>query len=96
MTIRESSAEWQGTLKEGSGRLRLGSGVFEGAYSFPSRNPGAAELAAARQEVCELKGQLVGARHRAEMAEATAGATRRTQRRHSAAASRSSPTNTPS
>ncbi|TIT86407.1 MAG: OsmC family peroxiredoxin, partial [Mesorhizobium sp.] len=26
-----------GTLKEGSGRLRLGSGVFEGAYSFPSR-----------------------------------------------------------
>lgn len=37
MTIREASAEWQGTLKEGSGRLRLGSGVFEGAYPFPSR-----------------------------------------------------------
>ncbi|UVK37569.1 OsmC family protein [Mesorhizobium sp. AR10] len=37
MTIREASAEWQGTLKEGSGRLLLGSGVFEGAYSFPSR-----------------------------------------------------------
>ncbi|TPN70912.1 OsmC family protein [Mesorhizobium sp. B1-1-1] len=37
MTIREASAEWQGTLREGSGRLRLGSGVFEGAYSFPSR-----------------------------------------------------------
>jgi osmotically inducible protein OsmC len=37
MTIRESSAEWQGTLKDGSGRLRLGSGIFEGAYSFPSR-----------------------------------------------------------
>jgi osmotically inducible protein OsmC len=37
MTIPEASAEWQGTLKEGSGRLRLGSGVFEGAYSFPSR-----------------------------------------------------------
>lgn len=37
MTIREASAEWQGTLKEGSGLLRLGSGVFEGAYSFPSR-----------------------------------------------------------
>ncbi|RWD89404.1 OsmC family protein [Mesorhizobium sp.] len=36
MTIRESSAEWQGALKEGSGRLRLGSGVFEGRYSFPS------------------------------------------------------------
>ena len=37
MTIRDASAEWQGTLKEGSGRLWLGSGVFEGAYSFPSR-----------------------------------------------------------
>lgn len=37
MTIREAQAEWQGTLKDGSGRLRLGSGVFEGAYSFPSR-----------------------------------------------------------
>jgi len=37
MTIREASARWQGTLKQGSGRLRLGSGVFEGAYSFPSR-----------------------------------------------------------
>ncbi|CAN7440566.1 OsmC family peroxiredoxin [Mesorhizobium caraganae] len=37
MTIREAFAEWQGTLKEGGGSLRLGSGVFEGAYSFPSR-----------------------------------------------------------
>ncbi len=37
MTIRDASAEWHGTLKEGSGRLRLGSGAFEGAYSFPSR-----------------------------------------------------------
>lgn len=37
MTIREAEAHWQGSLKEGSGRLRLGSGVFEGAYSFPSR-----------------------------------------------------------
>jgi osmotically inducible protein OsmC len=37
MTMREAEARWQGTLKEGSGRLRLGSGLFEGAYSFPSR-----------------------------------------------------------
>jgi osmotically inducible protein OsmC len=37
MTVRESEALWQGSLREGSGRLRLGSGVFEGAYSFPSR-----------------------------------------------------------
>jgi len=37
MTIRESEAQWAGSLKQGAGRLRLGSGVFEGAYSFPSR-----------------------------------------------------------
>ena len=37
MTIRESEARWAGSLQEGNGRLRLGSGVFEGAYSFPSR-----------------------------------------------------------
>src|SRR6188768_4028408 len=37
MAIRESEAQWQGSLREGTGRLRLGSGVFEGAYSFPSR-----------------------------------------------------------
>jgi osmotically inducible protein OsmC len=37
MTTRESEARWQGSLKEGSGRVRLGSGVFEGGYSFPSR-----------------------------------------------------------
>lgn len=37
MTIRHANAEWRGTLKEGAGRLSLGSGVFEGAYSFPSR-----------------------------------------------------------
>jgi osmotically inducible protein OsmC len=37
MTIRESEAFWHGSLKEGAGRLKLGSGVFEGAYSFPSR-----------------------------------------------------------
>jgi osmotically inducible protein OsmC len=37
MTIRESEASWQGSLKQGAGRVRLGSGVFEGGYSFPSR-----------------------------------------------------------
>jgi osmotically inducible protein OsmC len=37
MTIREAEARWQGPLKEGAGRLRLGSGAFEGDYSFPSR-----------------------------------------------------------
>jgi osmotically inducible protein OsmC len=31
------SAVWEGTLKEGKGRMKLGSGAFEGAYSFRSR-----------------------------------------------------------
>ena len=30
MTIRDAEAHWQGPLKEGSGRLRLGSRVFVG------------------------------------------------------------------
>lgn len=37
MTVRTADAEWKGNLREGSGTLALGSGAFEGAYSFPSR-----------------------------------------------------------
>lgn len=37
MTIRNASASWQGTLKEGSGRMKLGSGAFEGPFSFDTR-----------------------------------------------------------
>jgi len=37
MAVRQSEAEWKGTLKEGTGRMRLGSGAFEGAYTFVSR-----------------------------------------------------------
>lgn len=37
MAMRQSDAEWRGDLKSGSGSMRLGSGAFEGAYSFPSR-----------------------------------------------------------
>jgi len=37
MTTRSSEAEWKGTLKEGQGTIKLGSGSFEGQYSFPSR-----------------------------------------------------------
>jgi osmotically inducible protein OsmC len=37
MPTRTSSARWQGTLKEGAGTMALGSGAWEGAYSFPSR-----------------------------------------------------------
>jgi len=37
MTVRTSDAEWRGDLRNGSGTMRLGSGAFEGSYSFPSR-----------------------------------------------------------
>ncbi len=37
MTAREAQAEWQGSLKHGAGRLRVGSGLFEGSYSYASR-----------------------------------------------------------
>jgi lipoyl-dependent peroxiredoxin len=37
MTTRTSSARWQGNLKDGSGTVALGSGAFEGSYSFVSR-----------------------------------------------------------
>ena len=37
MPIRTSSAEWKGTLKEGSGTMRVGNGAFEGPFTFASR-----------------------------------------------------------
>ena len=32
-----ASAEWKGSWKEGAGKMRLGSGAFEGPYTFVSR-----------------------------------------------------------
>jgi osmotically inducible protein OsmC len=57
MTIRESSAVWEGSSREGKGSIRLGSGVFEGAYSWRSRfkdDPGTnpEELIAAAHAGC--------------------------------------------
>ena len=37
MPVRTAEAEWKGNLNRGSGRMKLGSGAFEGSYSFPSR-----------------------------------------------------------
>lgn len=37
MPTRKAEAEWKGNLAEGSGRLKVQSGAFEGAYSFKSR-----------------------------------------------------------
>ncbi len=37
MAVRSSSAEWKGTLKQGSGTMKLGSGAWEGPFTFASR-----------------------------------------------------------
>jgi osmotically inducible protein OsmC len=57
MPTRTASAIWEGDLRNGKGRMRLGTGAFEGAYSFTSRfeegtgtNP--EELAAAAHAGC--------------------------------------------
>jgi len=57
MPVRSASAVWEGDLKGGKGTMKLGSGAFEGAYSFASRfeegtgtNP--EELAAAAHAGC--------------------------------------------
>ncbi len=37
MKVRKASAAWEGNLTEGRGKMKLGSGAFEGKYSFASR-----------------------------------------------------------
>ncbi len=37
MLIRKSTAQWEGNLKNGKGQMSLGSGSFEGAYTFGTR-----------------------------------------------------------
>lgn len=37
MPIHYADAQWKGTLKEGSGRLKLESGLFEGPYTWADR-----------------------------------------------------------
>ena len=37
MPVRKASAVWNGTLKDGSGSMKLASGAYEGPYSFGSR-----------------------------------------------------------
>ena len=37
MSIRKAEALWNGTLKDGSGRMKLGSGAFDGAFTWASR-----------------------------------------------------------
>jgi lipoyl-dependent peroxiredoxin len=37
MPVRTADATWEGKLREGKGSVKLGSGAYEGAYSFASR-----------------------------------------------------------
>ncbi len=37
MSLRKAEAVWEGTLKDGSGRMKLGSGAFDGAFTWASR-----------------------------------------------------------
>jgi osmotically inducible protein OsmC len=37
MPVRNAEAEWKGNVLEGNGTVKLGSGAFEGAYSFKTR-----------------------------------------------------------
>ena len=57
MPVRRAEAIWQRSLQDGSGTMRLGSGAFEGSYSFKSRmedGPGTnpEELIGAAQAGC--------------------------------------------
>lgn len=80
MAIRTSSAVWEGSIKEGKGKMRLGSGAYEGAYSWHSRfadekgtNP--EELIGAAHAGCfsmALSDLLTGANHIPEKIETEA------------------------
>ena len=83
MPTRSSSAEWSGNLARGSGTMSLGSGAFEGSYSFASRfesgegtNP--EELIAAAHAGCfsmALAAALSQAEHVPDSVETTAQVT---------------------
>jgi osmotically inducible protein OsmC len=80
MPVRSSDATWEGDLKNGEGHLSLGSGAFEGSYSFVSRfedgegtNP--EELIAAAHAGCyamALSNDLASDGHEPERVDATA------------------------
>ena len=80
MPVRKAEAEWKGNLGQGSGRIKTGSGSFEGTYSFGSRfeetagtNP--EELVAAAHAGCfsmALSNGLAKAGHEPESVKTTA------------------------
>jgi lipoyl-dependent peroxiredoxin len=80
MPKRTASATWNGALQDGNGTMRMGSGAYEGPYSFQSRfeegdgtNP--EELIAAAHAGCfsmALSGELGKAGHNVETVETDA------------------------
>jgi osmotically inducible protein OsmC len=80
MPKRRAEAAWDGSLQDGSGRMSMASGSYEGAYSFQSRfkegegtNP--EELIAAAHAGCfsmALSGELGRAGHEPESVETAA------------------------
>jgi lipoyl-dependent peroxiredoxin len=85
MPTRTSTARWEGTIREGSGTMRLGSGAYEGSYSYVSRfesgtgtNP--EELIAAAHAGCysmALSAGLTNAGHAPTSIETSAAVTLR-------------------
>lgn len=80
MISRKADARWEGDLKQGKGNIKLGSGAFEGPYSFGTRFEGAPgtnpeELLGAAHAGCftmALSNLLAGAGHVATRVETTA------------------------
>jgi osmotically inducible protein OsmC len=80
MPVRSASAQWNGDLTSGNGRMRMASGAWEGPYSFGSRfaeeqgtNP--EELIAAAHAGCfsmALSAELAGAGFAPQRVETTA------------------------
>jgi len=83
MPTRISDAVWNGNLTEGSGIMKLGSGAYEGKYSFATRfgeTPGTnpEELIGAAHAGCfsmALSGMLADAGHTPESVHTTAKVT---------------------
>jgi len=80
MAVRTANAQWDGSLRDGAGKMRLGGGAYEGPYSFQSRfeegqgtNP--EELIAAAHAGCfsmALSGELGRAGHEPKRVSTTA------------------------
>lgn len=80
MPVRTADAEWKGSLREGDGHMRLGTGAYDGRYTWNSRfadgggtNP--EELIAAAHAGCfsmALAGDLGKAGFKPELVRTTA------------------------